>query len=239
MKIFALLSIITLSSFSNEFIQEFDTEVQSSYDEYQILEEYTNSYYTIKVVYGLIDEDVRYGVCFYSDIPNEYSVNILHNNKLYDLKENSRGDVSAVALDLKTGDVFSVILYNKSKNVQHINKFENIEVITKEEFNSLDEKLIGEGNGITLSNLKSSLNLDFQSIVYIVFGIVIVLCGLIIIIFYKRRKGMFAADEKSKNVFNFKEFLNSTLDFNDEDYPVEEKGTVDDDLEDQEENKAE
>lgn len=206
-----VLSLLTFASFKDEFIADFDQKVNDAYSEYVVTEHY-NQNYGIKLVKGLLDGEVRYGFCFYSENSKEYYVRISYKNQTYQLPTDGRGDVQAVALNLKAGDTFSIIVYNShNKSQEPFSDFKNIQIMTKTEFNALENKTIGLDKGARLTNLKSEINLDPDLWLYLAVLGIIVICTAIILIYYKRRQGLFSQEIRSQNVFNFREFISSNF----------------------------
>ena len=212
MKLMLLLfSVFNIYNTNVEVDPNFESEMIDSYEEYALVEEYTNNYYDLQLYIGKVNEKVYYGIYFKNNIPNQYYIKISLDDKIYNLDRNQRGDTIATAIDLNNSNNFSILVYNKDGFYQYgINSFQNIETMEIDEFNSLENKIVGQGNGILSAKLKSDINMDKRLIIYIVLVSVFLVCGLIILIFYKRKKGMFNSDIKSANVFNFKEFLQSS-----------------------------
>lgn len=206
------LSLIAMSSFRDDFITEFDEKVSDAYEEYRLLgDEYSGVNYAIKVYYGVFNDKVYYAICFYNETPKDYQLRIELNNKLYRLETNSRNDVQVVALSLKSGDVFSLVVYDKNNIRQSLgtDDFKNIKVFSPEEFSNLSDLQQGQGNGIKTAKLLPlrSAVIPPLGIIAIVAAVIIIACVLVILIYYKKRKGMFSESERKKNVFNFKEFI--------------------------------
>ncbi|MDD4388135.1 MAG: hypothetical protein PHV87_02850 [Bacilli bacterium] len=210
-RLLLLCSLIAISSFKETYISAFDDAVHTAYDEYRLLDEYSNAEYLIKVVYGLINRTVYYGICFYNESPNDYKLRLEINNRAYRLKANERSDVQAIALVLNADDIFSLMVYDKNNNRQSLGtlSFSNIKTISEEEFVKLPDSEVGLGNGAKTIKpiLINGLTLKPFIIMSIILGIILLICIIIIYIFYKKRKGLFSDTERSKNVFNFKEFI--------------------------------
>lgn len=213
---YLLTLLIFLSSFGEQFYAQYDTKVEKAYQEYvEEIYDHDNYNYGIKLVKGIINEEVRYGFSFYNKNANpsqSYYVRIMYNDEVYKVDSDSRGDVQVVALNLKTGDVFSILVFEtKTDTNQILPQFEDIKIMTLEEFNALEDTKIGLGEGTSLVRLKTTFQFDSSTWLYLGAFFIIVSCGLIIFFFYKRRKGLFSPDVRSENVFNFKEFLSSSF----------------------------
>lgn len=191
MKIFILLTFLLNLSFALDFTNAFDLEVQNAYEKYQVYDEYESPYYSLKVIYGLVNDEIRYGICFFSMQAKEYSMVIVYQGQQYTLPSNKRGDVSVVALALKASETFSLEVYDQAKQYQSSSVFQNISVITKEDFLNLSNLETGFNQGTKTTKLSfiqswSSLSVFYYGLLG-VFGI----CALVLIIFYWRKKGFF------------------------------------------------
>jgi hypothetical protein len=191
MKIILLLAYILGLSFSSSFIDNFDDDVNQAYSEYQIYDEYSNSQYAIKTVYGLVNGEVRYGVCFFSMQAQDYYLVVEYQEETYYLPKNSRGDINAVAISFKTGETFTLRVFNQDGHLQPSSHFINIEVISKINFENLSNNIAGLNQGIKTTKLQLTDAMSALAIFYFsmigVFGV----CVLVIIIFYWRKKGFF------------------------------------------------
>jgi hypothetical protein len=228
----SLIATLTIAmlSFSNLVanpLSDFDSEVRKTYDEYQetagepeFYKEYPE--YTIKVVRGIMNNEVRYGLYFSSDNPGTYYADIRIGDQLYSLPKTARGDIIAVALDLKSNDVFSIAVFfkdGKPISLPQNSPFLNIRIVTADEFRALDSVVAGEGLGTELTKLETGIGFDWMIFLYIAFACITVSCIFVLIIFYRKHLGMFNDDVKSQNVFNFREFLNSTFEEEPQTYP--------------------
>ncbi|MGD9604793.1 MAG: hypothetical protein AB7V00_01395 [Bacilli bacterium] len=191
MRILLLFATLLTFAFAQPHLDEFDEAVNTAYSEYLTYDYYENPYYTIKVIYGLVNDKISYGVSFFSVQANEYSLKIAYQGYAYDLPKNNRGDTNAIALNLKEGSTFSLIVYDYEEHVQSLNKFQDVEVITMDTFNGLGSLTIGEGQGVKLVNLRVLASLSSLSIFYFSLIFVFLICALILIVFYWRKKGFF------------------------------------------------
>lgn len=219
MKLLMLLfSVFTLSS-NIDVDSSFIEELNNSYDEYVLLEEYSNNYYDLQLYAGRVNDDIYYGIYFFNKIPQEYNLKLRINDKIYTLDKTPRGDIVAPAVNFKNAEDFSILIYNKNDYYQYgINRFQNIKSIDIEDFSILEHKVAGSGQGVQLAKLKSDLNIDKRLSIYIVLVSIFLVCGVIILVYYKKKKGMFNSDIKSANVFNFKEFINSAINTYEEEF---------------------
>jgi hypothetical protein len=204
--IFAFKSI----NYENPDLIEFEEQLKSGYDEYVLYEQNTNNYYDLKIYVGKYKEKIYYSIYFRNEIPNQpYNIKLSYKNKTYNLKKTQRGDVFEPAVAINNASSFSIEVYDVRGGGQPRPEFANLSTISLEEFANLEGRIPGKGEGFTLSRMKSDIYFDTSFIIYIALVAVLIVCGLIIFIFYKKKKGMFNSDLRSANVFNFKEFLNS------------------------------
>ncbi|NLD26042.1 MAG: hypothetical protein GX661_01630 [Acholeplasmataceae bacterium] len=209
-----LLSIIILSSSVREdFSNRYNTLVNEAYSEYiEERHEHPNYDYGITLVKGIIKNEVRYGFSFYSENAKSYYIRVYYNGNLYEIDSDSRGDVQVVALNLKEGDVFSLEVFEaKSNTKEALPEYENIEIMTKAEFYTLESRNFGQGKGVSLTKLKTPIKIDSSIWLYLAAFMIISGCGVVVFVYYKKRKGLFAPEIRSQNVFNFRDFLNSSF----------------------------
>ncbi|MCK9470541.1 MAG: hypothetical protein WC006_03210 [Bacilli bacterium] len=208
-----LFSIFSIKSLSFEDVdnQEYINELNKAYEEYALVDEYTNNYYDLQLYVGKINSKIYYGIYFKNKIPNKpYILKLSYDEKTYLLRETSRGDVIEVAVDLSDVDQFSFEIYDKNNYKYPIPKFANVKTVKLEEFQALSNRVVGEGSGVSVQQLRADFRFDSRFIIYIALVSVLMVCGGIILFFFKKKKGMFNADIKSANVFNFKEFINAS-----------------------------
>lgn len=222
--ILTLLSLFTVSKLNVTVDDDYVNQIKSSYEEYVLVEEYTNNYYDLQLYAGKINEKIYYGIYFKNKIPNEYNLKLFYNNKDYVLPATTRGDVMAPAVDLSNTENFSIVIYDKNDFYQYgINSFQNIDTLDLEEFNKVDNKLTGLGQGVNEARVRSNFKIEERLIIYIVLVSVLLACGIIVFIYSKKKRGMFNPDIKSANVFNFKSFLNAASQDMQADYNEETK----------------
>lgn len=210
--IFSLLFLTNVQYPNNN---EFDENVNKSYEEYAEYYEYTNDSFSLKIIRGRVNKKMVYGVCFSNAYAKTYSIELVDStDKIYLLPTDKRGDISVVALE-EIDKEYTIIVYEDSKLI-----ILPIKVILKPfdetEFKTTDitKVSIGENKGATFTRLSTKTNIP--SSVWILGGMVLITIGCVIIILVnaKMKKGMFDKEKRSEGVFNFKKFISE--DFNEE-----------------------
>ena len=209
-----IFSFLLGASPASESKENYLNEIDEAYNDYSY-QEYSNDYYDIIVVEGIINGKVHQGIFFFNDVSRNYKVYLINtkNERLYYPKETSRGDVSVVSLLLDKADSYEVSVFNKDL-IQQSTIFEfSMEPKTVEEVKA-NSTNVGQNLGTTsvsLKLLKKPFNIQ-ADLVQVIIAISIGLIGVcVFVIFYykKRGKGMFAIENKTENIFNFKEFIES------------------------------
>ena len=191
MKILFLLAAFFTIAFSDDHQNEFDDEVNRVYSTYRLVDDYENPYYAIKLVHGLVNDQMTYGVSFFSSQAKQYSLKMSYQNQVYDLPCNRRGDINIVALNLKEGSTFSLIVFDYDEHPQSLTRFQNINVISKTEFLTLSNPTTGLGEGMKPLKLRTILSWSPLTIFYFAMLFVFLICALVLIIFYWQKKGFF------------------------------------------------
>ena len=89
MKLMLLLfSVFNIYNTNVEVDPNFESELIDSYEEYALVEEYTNNYYDLQLYIGKVNEKVYYGIYFKNNIPNQYYIKISLDDKIYNLDRN-------------------------------------------------------------------------------------------------------------------------------------------------------
>ncbi|HOH18269.1 MAG TPA: hypothetical protein PK087_02975, partial [Bacilli bacterium] len=176
-------------------LASFDEEVNRAYAEYQVYDEYANSYYAIKLVYGIVNDKMSYGVSFFSEQAQAFTLKIAYQNQVYLLPTDNRGDIKLIALNLKEASTFSLLVYDKDNHLQALNRFQNIEVVPKNDFLNLPNHNVGLNEGVKFVSL-NSINWSPLTIFYLGLLVVFMICAVVIIIFYWRKKGFFEKENR-------------------------------------------
>lgn len=205
-----IVSLFTFFSLKSE--NDFPEEINNAYDEYVLIEEYSNSYYDLKLYAGIYNNKVYYGILFENNYPGEYYLKLTIDERVYKLKQTSRKDIYAPFIDISKSEQFSIHIYNRQNQYQYgLTQFQNVKVINYQEFQEIENIQLGNGRGSKTASLISENALTEYISLFIAFGVIIFSCFAVIFVYYKKKKGMFNPDIKSNNVFNFKEFLQNSI----------------------------
>lgn len=217
-------------------INDFLNQIKYAYDKYEVVatEDSNNLNYELSVYAGIIDEKVYYSIYFKNTIPNEYNIKLAYNDKLYNLSHDARGDVVLTAVDLSSTDTFSICIFDKNGHFQYGKmKFQDLESKNFTDFLQSKNLNDGQGQGASITKIRNDIQFTRKVIIYTVLVSVLLACGIIIFIYYKRSKGMFRSDIRSANVFNFKEFINSVPEASSYDDEYEELEPVEEFIEEE------
>jgi hypothetical protein len=186
---------------------DFDEQVKKGYESYVILEAYETPDFKLKIVQGINGNEVNAGVLLFNNKPQAYIVQANLNDRIYELPQTSRGDYIAPAI--KLGDDLVINVHNGISNVHSV----EVIALTIEEFKTTHENIItGENQGVKsvkLQNVENKLT-DMGTIALIFTGIIIAI-GLIILVFYLKKKGVFSEKSRKENVFDFQKYANEHM----------------------------
>lgn len=189
------------------FFNEFDIQVESGYAQYVVLDDYETPDFRIKIVLGVYNDQVTYGVAMYSADARRHNLVIEINDKAYQIRANQRGDASAPAISYEEATTFFV--FDEKGNARYTN---DIEVMTKMEFlAAYRDTLLGQDTGYSLTPLQRIITLSGAAILTIVFAGVALIFGGIILYLFVTKKGMFDPEHKLRNVLNFKDYTEMML----------------------------
>lgn len=212
---FMICSLLLGVTPASENRENYLNEIDKAYKEYSY-QEYSNEYYNIIIVEGIINDKVHQGIFFFNDVARSYNLYLINtdNNRLYYPTQTSRGDIFALSLLLDEDVNYEISIFNKDF-IQQSTFFEfSLEPKTIEEIKTSATN-IGQNKGsvpIDLKLVKKPFTISsdvLQILIAFLIGIIGV-CAFVIFYYKKRGKGMFAAEYKSENVFNFKEFIESS-----------------------------
>lgn len=209
-----ILSLLFLTDIPYANNTEFDESISKSYKEYAEYYNYDNGSFCLKIIQGEVNGKYTYGICFSNEYAKTYNIELVSSeNKKYVLPQDRRGDISVIALE-KISDTYTINVYKDGEKINLLTKpilspfdeddFKNIEM-TKISF--------GENKGATITKLnKKGSEVDSFTFVLVGIGLITFGCLIIIFVYAKTKKGMFNKENRSKDVFNFKEFLSQEFD---------------------------
>lgn len=191
-------------SLGEESLNKFNDKINSGYKSYLIIEEKNNQFYDLKIIQGINDDELNFGIYLYSQDPQRlYSIKIIDKGIERELSKSKRGDYSIPAIKHKNDITIYII---NDDNVHYQTKIEFSETQTFIKNNQ--ELIIGQNEGLKMTRLTGRVfTLSTLGIVSLVFAVVIIIFGVIIFIFFKRKKGVFSVHGRKENVFNFQDYL--------------------------------
>ncbi|MFA5542545.1 MAG: hypothetical protein WC008_01370 [Bacilli bacterium] len=182
----------------------FETEVHDIYSEYVVVHEVENSYYRLKIIEGVNNDQVNYGVYLFNLDSKSHSIVISYNDKKYTLSNDNRGDYSVPAF--KINDDVTLSIEDNNGNSRY-----SILLVkrTPEDFGQKysAEIILGSGEGAKSIGLAVIRDTNLLTILMGVFGVGILFFGFVILLLFIFKKGMFNPKHKNADVFSYKKFL--------------------------------
>lgn len=203
--------ILPITSPMQEAKDVFIENIDNSYESYIKTDIQTN-YIDLTIIQGVVNNKVTYGIFFFNDYSKQNTISLHSGSSEYKLPTNSRGDVSITALDLEVNKVYDIIILDQHGFIQSIDT-EELKIISVEEFLENENIINGNNSGTKITKLeKEGFSINLLDNLFIIGSVgIVLLCGIILLIYKKSKKGMFAEEAKKENVFDFKEFINSTI----------------------------
>ena len=197
---FLLLAATPQETFKKDFIDD----VQSAYNEYIIVSDYTSETYSIQIVKGIVNDEATYGIAFFSTKANDYYLRFEVNNIEYKISPNSRGDLAVTGIKWRSYDSIKINIYNSEGTLQYPT---HLTVLDKFDASSF-EGTAGLNKGTSLTTLKSASD-SFDVDTYIIVALIVIgFCSIIIMVIAKTKKGIFSTTKRKEGVFDFKAFIN-------------------------------
>lgn len=208
-----ILSLLFLVDVPYANDNNFDEDVHKAYEIYeQYYTSVANDNFHLRIVRGKVNEKLCYGICFTNAYAKTYCIELVDEDGVkYTLSQDKRGDINAVAID----EISKAYTINVYKDSEKINLFLKAELVPFTEEDLSNSNIVslnyGENQGCKFSNLKviKTFSLNFSQTFLLITGGITLVCIIIIVVFYKREKGMFNKEKRKEGVFNFKEFLNT------------------------------
>ena len=193
--IFSFLIVLTPIQVNKD---TFKTEVNNGYNTYcEILEKDTEAY-SLNIVIGEYNETIYYSFVFTSSVPNEYDVIIKleDDNVNYISEEDSRGDSIVYFLEASQ-EMDLVVLKENNEVFSYDLNAHNMDTYS----NTYKSNVIqGNNEGLLQTNIKGNGTSNSVFIVSIVFASIILVCVIVMIIFYISKKGLFNKDNLEKTL---------------------------------------
>lgn len=190
-----LSSIIPLNNIGvEEEKNEFLSQCQEGYNSYVLIESEETEKYILNIVIGEIDNEIGYSIFFYSQNPKEYEIVFINNNKSYNLKQNSRGDIIVHNLQLDNDYILNIQTNNITTNSKEINN------INYEAYLNLYSTIINNGNnrGLEKNTLIKINNFSLTIILCMIFATIIIVSIIVILVLYVNKKGLFNEDKMNE-----------------------------------------
>ena len=191
---------------------EYQADVNKGYDSYSYIVDYENSYYSLVVVEGLVDDKITYGVFFFNDVSRAYYITLVNEQtglrQLF--PETDRGDVYVLGFQVEKGSSYTILIRDKKSHEQHLPFELSFGLKTEEEISSLATS--GLGNGVSMTDLETAywfkpFKINLPALIVSFFIALAIVSLIVIIYFYRRKKGVF--QKKDESDFDFEKFINS------------------------------
>lgn len=181
---------------------EFMEEVNTRYESYRVYQSNDNDIFSLTIVQGIYNGKPTYGLCFTTE--RKYKVILLTNGVAYSLNEKLI-DNAQTAIAFRVDSILSIDIVDEKNNRIEI---ENLTPFTKVSFEKNEDIITGENKGGSLSQVSIySQKYNFITVTIIILVAVIAITGILILIFYLKRRGIFSKDKMNENVINMRELL--------------------------------
>lgn len=191
---------------------EYQADVNKGYDSYSYIVDYENSYYSLIVVEGLVDDKITYGVFFFNDVSRAYYITLVNEQtglrQLF--PETDRGDVYVLGFQVEKGSSYTILIRDKKSHEQHLPFELSFGLKTEEEISSLATS--GLGNGVSMTDLETAywfkpFKINLPALIVSFFIALAIVSLIVIIYFYHKKKGVF--QKKDESDFDFEKFVKS------------------------------
>ena len=213
--LFYIPFLLFATSAISDKCEDFEKKVNDYYDSY-VLKIYETNNYTFKVVEGICNNKLSYGVCLASIEAKYYDLKIIVNGVEYTLKEDNRGDYIAYVI-LKTDTDISVCVYD-NVNGHSTKRYEyKLQYTNKEDLETSSFCVKGNNLGCKdISKLKKDYQIDTtMKIVIIVLSAISLMCIVWILALVIFKKGLFNKEVKNEREVIFFDFNIKEEDDND------------------------
>jgi len=192
--------------------EQYTADVDKGYNCYSYIIDYENSYYNFIVVEGIVDDKITYGVFFFNDVSRNYYITLVNEQtglrQLF--PETARGDVYVLGFHLKEGSSYTILIRDKKSHEQHLPFKLSFGLKTEEEISSSAKT--GLSKGVSITTLETAywfkpFKINLPALIISFFIALAIVSLIVIIYFYRRKKGVF--QKKDKSDFDFEKFVNS------------------------------
>ena len=193
----SFLSFIPLSK--NLGTDGFIESVHNAYEYYE-LETVTNSDYEFTIAKGLIKNKCYYGVSFINEYPKTNKIVLRFDGATYDLPTTDYRNNSMV-IALRSENKIEVILMQGSKEVL----LKELPIFFPSSFDK-ENAFIGKGEGAPVEELKLAKMSSpiIRYAIYVSLGVILT-SGLLILVLFLLRKGLFNKERRKVGVVDMKE----------------------------------
>ena len=191
---------------------EFEADINKGYNYYSYIIDYENSYYNLAIVEGIVDEEIVYGVFFFNDVSRSYYITLVNEDTRVRqmLPETSRGDVYVLGFKINSGSNYTFLIRDKYGHEQNLPFKLSFGTKTKEEIKTVST--IGLGKGVETPKLETVywfkiLKVNWPALIVSLLIAVAIVSLMVIVYFYRKKKGVFKKKDKSE--FDFEQFIHS------------------------------
>lgn len=195
-----IFSFFIATFFANISLEDFQSEVETTYFAYEYRLNEHNEYFSLVIVRGIHNDQFSYGVYFYNQTASTLKLSLQQNERYYRLKHDNRGDVVATAFTPKSSEYISFIVTDS----QGRSYFQiDIQNLPKEEVLLRSSILFGQNNPGATESMSRVRSSELIIAMVIALSGIVVLCISIIIIWWATKKGMFKKEVREQDLFLF------------------------------------
>lgn len=191
---------------------EFEADINKGYDYYSYIVDYENSYYSLAVVEGIVDDEIVYGVFFFNDVSRSYYITLVNEKTKVRqiMPETGRGDVYVLGFKIKPDSTYTFLIRDKAGHEQSLPFKLSFGSKTEEEIRLASNT--GLGKGVSMSSLETAyrfkiLKVNWPALIISLLIAAAIVSLTIIIYFYRKKKGVFK--KKDESDFDFEKFIHS------------------------------
>lgn len=178
-------------------------KVNEAYSSYRVDVDEENENYKLSIITGICNDSFSYGV-FFEPAKNSSLILVCKmNDEIYEFPTSSDKSIWIVAI--KYDSEATIILYDTKTKTSS----SKLSIQSETYNNQFDYQ--GLSNGSEVSSLKSMNDrFNTQVTLYIVCGVVVTICIIILLAFKATHSGLFSKTRRTSSTFNMKDFLQST-----------------------------